>query len=643
MADATRPDAGVRDARGRAAAGEARSFALAPAGPLRWLWMRTIAVATIAVSIGYLVWRVGWTIDGAALWLAVPFLALEVHGTVRFAMTVGELWDSDASVEPGPPSGPPLSVAVLIPTYDEGPEILLPTVAAALEIRGEHETWVLDDGHRPVVEAMAAQLGCGYISRPLNTHAKAGNLNHALKVVDTDLIAVLDADHVPEPEFLERTTPYFNDPDVALVQTPQEFYNVDSFVHADPGHHEELFFHRVIQAGKNRYGAAFWCGTGSVVRSAALRSVGGASTVSITEDLHTTVLLQRSGWRTVHHNEPLARGLAPRNYAEFSKQRWRWGAGAMQSFAVDFPLTTPGLSPGQRFAYFASFSSWFDSWRTFLYFVVPLAVLSTGASPIAAPLVPLLPIALAVAGAQLGVIRLLGRGSLRLWFAALNEFLRLPVNLSSTLVFLRPRSLGFVVTPKGRSESRRTRYRSPVLLRSMVAGSAVAALAGIAGAVGATPNAPDRAGVGAVAFAWLAVNAVVLVAAIRRITHSRYGSEQRGAARLAVPAVVRLAGRPTELLDLSMGGCRCRVAGDWSRTEGAGTELEIAFARSVVLRATVARVHEVEADGATSVVGLEFLADQWSALAVVALEMHRRGPRLRGVESGSAGSVVRAA
>ncbi len=149
MADATRPDAGVRDARGRAAAGEARSFALAPAGPLRWLWMRTIAVATIAVSIGYLVWRVGWTIDGAALWLAVPFLALEVHGTVRFAMTVGELWDSDSSVEPGPPSGPPLSVAVLIPTYDEGPEILLPTVAAALEIRGEHETWVLDDGHRP--------------------------------------------------------------------------------------------------------------------------------------------------------------------------------------------------------------------------------------------------------------------------------------------------------------------------------------------------------------------------------------------------------------------------------------------------------------------------------------------------------------
>jgi cellulose synthase (UDP-forming) len=102
-------------------------------------------------------------------------------------------------------------------------------------------------------------------------------------------VAVLDADHVAEPTFLTRTLGYFTDPKVAVVQTPQEFYNVESFEH-EPGSgattaigldgdqsqrfHEQALFYRVLQPGKNRWGAAFWCGTGAVVRVAALRDVG---------------------------------------------------------------------------------------------------------------------------------------------------------------------------------------------------------------------------------------------------------------------------------------------------------------------------------------------------------------------------------
>ena len=197
----------------------AERFQPTPLDDRQWRLLRSFAVFVVISTFLYLGWRVTSTISGADLWLAVPFLLLELHGAIRFSMTVAELWNTDAAPPLRSRTWPGLSVAVVIPTYDEGPEVLLPTVAAAIELRGEHETWVLDDGHRPEVERMAEQLGCGYISRPTNEHAKAGNMNFALGVIDTDLIAVLDADHVAQPEFLEAVVPYFHDERVALVQT----------------------------------------------------------------------------------------------------------------------------------------------------------------------------------------------------------------------------------------------------------------------------------------------------------------------------------------------------------------------------------------------------------------------------------------
>src|SRR5690606_31970248 len=117
---------------------------------------------------------------------------------------------------------------VVIPTYNEGPEILVPTIAAAAALEPAHETWVLDDGERPEIEELARSLGVRDLARPTHEHAKAGNLNHALGVIDAVLMAVLDADHVAAPEFLRATLGYFADPRVALVQTPQDFYNVTS-------------------------------------------------------------------------------------------------------------------------------------------------------------------------------------------------------------------------------------------------------------------------------------------------------------------------------------------------------------------------------------------------------------------------------
>jgi len=94
-----------------------------------------------------------------------------------------------------------------------------------------------------------------YLVRPDNSHAKAGNINHALRQTEGELVFMLDADHVPMPDALDVLVGYFDDERLALVQTPHDFYNQDSVQHYDVGRHEQSVFYEVICPGKDRHGA----------------------------------------------------------------------------------------------------------------------------------------------------------------------------------------------------------------------------------------------------------------------------------------------------------------------------------------------------------------------------------------------------
>ena len=179
-----------------------------------------------------------------------------------------------------PPEGPRRSIDVLVCSYNESLDLVRQTLRCALAIRGPHRTWLLDDGDRPAARALAAELGCDYLSRQRNTDFKAGNLNHALAHTDAELVLVLDADHLVRPEIVERLAGYFADPAVALVQTPQVFYNVDSFQHHFRAGerrlwHEGAVFHHAMQPGADRWNAAFFVGTGAILRRSALERIGG--------------------------------------------------------------------------------------------------------------------------------------------------------------------------------------------------------------------------------------------------------------------------------------------------------------------------------------------------------------------------------
>jgi len=105
------------------------------------------------------------------------------------------------------------------------------TLAGCAALRYPHETYLLDDGRRLEMAALAGEWGAHWITRPDNSHAKADNINHALGYTSGELIFCLDADHVPLPDALDAIVGYFDDDKVALVQTPHDFYNHDSVQH----------------------------------------------------------------------------------------------------------------------------------------------------------------------------------------------------------------------------------------------------------------------------------------------------------------------------------------------------------------------------------------------------------------------------
>lgn len=603
-----------------------------PESPVRQWTIRAIALSALAATGAYLVWRAGWTLALDVWWLSVPLLILEIHAAMGLALFTFSLWDVDRRPATHDITSTDQRVAVLIPTYNEGIEVLMPAVAAALAMRVAHETWILDDGARLEVADLAATLGAHYLARPTHEHAKAGNVNHALGIVSADFVAILDADHVASPDFLVRTLGYFDDPGVALVQTPQEFYNVSSFEHEDGGaeaadpditaserFHEQALFYRVLQPGKNRWGGAFWCGTGAVVRTAALAEVGGVATETITEDIHTTIRLHRRGWRTVYHNEVLARGLAASDANTYQLQRHRWGTGAMQVLRTENPMLVSGLTLPQRLSYAATLLGWFDAWRSLGYLLLPIAVIATGAVPIRAE-----PLTFAVAFGTTFVmgqlaLRVLSRGAHRPVLSILFEFVRMTPNLLATLSLLTRRGATFRVTPKGRTADGRRPTHVPRPLTAVLGLSVAAAAWYALTLMGATPTVYTVPWAVHAATAWMLVNVSLVWLAIRRIRASRFSSERRDSVRFETDLPARVDGIEAWVRDLSLTGARLELPAVDAIAPGARLQVETHDAGVLELAGSV-RSSWTAPDG-RQMVGFEFDDGQYDVRARLALSL----------------------
>ena len=266
-----------RAARGRDPLSGARVTARTPRVPLtgRLLALRVLILVTAALGINYVAWRWLESINWSAWWIAVPLVLAETYSLVDSLLFGLTMWRLRRRGEPPPPPEG-ATVDVFITTYNEPLDLVMATAEAAQRIRYPHRTWILDDGARPELRERAEAAGIGWITRSddwagHSRHAKAGNLNNALMTTDGEFILILDADQIPVPEILDKTLGWFRDEQVALVQTPQYFTNVDD---ADPLGSQAPLFYGPIQQGKDGWNAAFFCGSNAVLRREALMQLG---------------------------------------------------------------------------------------------------------------------------------------------------------------------------------------------------------------------------------------------------------------------------------------------------------------------------------------------------------------------------------
>ncbi|KAI4174206.1 MAG: hypothetical protein LQ346_008267 [Caloplaca aetnensis] len=255
------------------------------------------------------------------------------------------------------------SVDVFITYCGEELAVLIDTVRAAAMVDYPKDSFrviVLDDSVSTDVENEIGKLKSTFDnihystrgSRP-KTHTKAGNLNHGLKHVRTlpggasDLVAVLDVDMIPSPHWLRALIPHIVvDPKTGMASPPQRHYNIPD---GDPlGQTMDVLFD-VMEPSKNATNAAWCCGTGFVVRRAALDDIGGVPEESISEDIMTSFYLATAGWKIVYVHEDVQWGLVPSTITAHLKQHKRLCAGIISTAAAARSPRLQKMTPEEKY------------------------------------------------------------------------------------------------------------------------------------------------------------------------------------------------------------------------------------------------------------------------------------------------------
>lgn len=429
-------------------------------GPLPTIVMITLSITT---STRYIWWRVNETLnwgDPIALFLGFGLLAAEAYAwfilILGFFQTMRPLKRKPVKLPKDTSSWP--TVDVYIPTYNEPLSVVKPTTISALALDWPEDklnVYILDDGKRDEFKEFAAEIGVGYIVRPNNFHAKAGNLNHAMRYTDGELIAIFDCDHVPVRSFLQMTIGQFvEDSKMCLVQTPHHFFSADPF-EKNLGNfaqtpNENMLFYGLIQDGNDLWDATFFCGSCAVIRRSAIEETGGFAFETVTEDAHTALKMQRKGYRTAYINIPQAAGLATDSLSTHVGQRIRWARGMAQIFRVDNPLLGRGLSLSQRFCYLNAAMHFFSGIPRIVFLTAPLALIYFDAYIIYAPfLAILLYVVPTLMQVKITNSRIQGKWRYSFWGEVYEAVLAWYILKPTTVALFAPNKGKFNVTEKG--------------------------------------------------------------------------------------------------------------------------------------------------------------------------------------------------
>ena len=557
------------------------------------------------LSVDYFYWRTFTTLtyhDPVSFGFAMLLYFAEFYGFTVYLLSI--------FVNVDPLERKPLSlpkdegllptVDVLIPTYNEEPDLLEVTVLSALDMeypKDKLKVYLLDDGgtdqrcgsedpefaaaarHRRLeLQSLCNRWGALYITREKNVGSKAGNINNGLEFSQGELVVIFDADHAPTSDFLQNTVGWFlHDPKLFLVQTPHFFVNPDPIeknlqtFSTMPGENE--MFYKVIQKGLDYWNSAFFCGSAAVLRRKCLMETGGIAGDTITEDAETALALHARGYNSAYIGIPMISGLSPETLTSFIGQRIRWAQGMVQIFLLKNPLLIPGLTLPQRLCYFSSCFFWFFAYARVVFMLAPLCFLIFGLKIYDANFVDFA----AFAAPHLLAVFMVSDflfGKVRWSFVSeLYELIQSVYTLPAIVkVFLNPRAPTFKVTAKG--ETLGEDYISP-LARPFYFFLIFNSVALAFGAARLVVSPAESFPTGITMF-WATFNVFILLAAMGTLFERR---QRRATPRMPVAMVARVKlGKKfytAEIRDLSINGCGLGVDPAYESLFVEGSELEL--------------------------------------------------------------------
>jgi cellulose synthase (UDP-forming) len=254
------------------------------------------------------------------------------------------------------------------------------TLAACARVTYPHTTYLLDDTRDPRFRAVSAAHGAVWLELIDLPGAKAGKINRALELTDEDFVLVLDPDHIPFPEFLDRVLGQFADSSVGFVQVAQAYYNQDRSFTAAGAAEQTYGFYGPGQMGLYGHGGCVAIGANCTFRRSALASIGGHG-IGLAEDLVTAIRLHAAGWRSVYLPEVLSRGLVPEDLGSFFKQQMKWSRGVYEVIFAELPRRFSGLTWRQRLSYLTIGTYYLSGLTTAVYLMLPYLYLWTGVQP----------------------------------------------------------------------------------------------------------------------------------------------------------------------------------------------------------------------------------------------------------------------
>jgi len=278
---------------------------------------------------------------------------------------------------------PDLRVAIFTTSSPGEPyAMFVRTLAALRDVTYPHTTYLLDDTRDPRFAALAKEMGAVHLELVGIPGAKAGKINAALKLTSEEFILVLDPDHIPFPNFLDRVLGYFDDPRVGFVQVAQAYYNAPRSFVARGAAEQTFSFYGPVMQGMHGTGTTVAIGANCTFRRTALESIGGHG-LGLAEDLVTSIRLHAAGWRSVYVPEIVARGLVPEDLDSFLRQQLKWARGVYDVLLREYPRAFRRLSNHQRISYLMIGTYYLVGLTTPIYLAIPLIYLWTGAQPAA--------------------------------------------------------------------------------------------------------------------------------------------------------------------------------------------------------------------------------------------------------------------